>query len=195
MDLGPIANLLAGVLGKDSPSPDFTPCQIAIRCSVIYVAGLAMVRIGKSRLLSKSTPLDMILAIILGSVLGRGIVGSAPLWSTLFAAAVLVSLHWIFSALAYYSDSFGRLIKGGTRTLVSHGEIHWDNMRRSHLSEKDLHEYLRLNANIDKLADVELAVKERSGEIGVVIKKPDTSQFEVNIEQNVKVVRIIVDRD
>jgi len=46
-------------------------------------------------------------------------------------------------------------------------------MRRSHISEHDLLEELRLNANIDDLNRVERAYKERSGEIGVVVKSAE----------------------
>ena len=88
------------------------------------------------------------------------------------------------------------LIKGNARVLVSEGRIDWENMRRSHISEHDLREELRLNANVDDPAEVKLAVKERSGEIGVVLKpKGKIEVCDVSVEQGVQTVRIVVRGD
>jgi hypothetical protein len=62
----------------------------------------------------------------------------------------------------------GDLIKGHTRLIVKNGEIDVTQMRKSHLSSHDLHEAMRLHANVDELAGVKAAYKERSGEISIV---------------------------
>ena len=166
-----VLRTLSEVFGGDLPSHPLHWQQIAAHGALIYLAGLLLVRLGKSRLLSKATPLDVILAFILGSVLSRGINGSATLSGTVIAAATLIALHWVFTGLAFWSEWWGWIIKGETRILVSNGEINWPNMRRSHISEADLKEELRLQANIEDLASVQTAVKERNGDVGV-IKKP-----------------------
>ncbi len=60
----------------------------------MYLAGLVVVRIGKSRLISRTTSLDVILGFILGSLLSRGITGHASISGTIVASAVIVAVHW-----------------------------------------------------------------------------------------------------
>lgn len=180
------------LLGGDSPAGPVTWWQVMSRAAVLYFVGIAIVRLGKSRLLSRATPFDVILAFILGSLLSRGIVGRAALSTTIIAAATLVALHWLCSKLAMSSHWLGNLIKGHTYLLVSHGQIDRDNLRRSHLSERDLAEAMRLQANIDDLRDVEAAYKERSGEIGVVRKPPAPRILDVDVRDGVQTVRIVL---
>jgi uncharacterized membrane protein YcaP (DUF421 family) len=143
---------------------------MALRAVVIFVVGLVMVRLGDKRFLGRSTVFDALLAVILGSVLGRGINGWAPFFPTLVAGSVLVGLHWIFAAIAFRSDRFGTLVKGNSRTLIRDGEIQWDAMRKGHISEKDLVEALRTNGKLVDPHKVQLAYLERSGDISVILR-------------------------
>lgn len=187
--------LLNRGLGGDEPHHPLYAHQVVFRCGLIYIAGLLFVRLGKSRLLSKATPLDMILAFILGSVLSRGINGTASLSSTLVATISLIALHWAFTRLAYWSKWWEWLIKGETRMLVSNGQIHWANMRHSHISEEDLLEQLRLQANCDDLARIKSAVKERNGDVGVIKHPPSDVHVDVTVQDGVQTVHVIVGRE
>lgn len=146
------------------------------RSGLIYGFGLTALRVGKSRTLSQATPVDALLVLILGSVLGRGIVGSTPLFTVFWSSATLVGLHWVLSRLACRSHQLGILSEVHTRKLVSDGIIDWQSMNQSHLSEHDLLEELRLNGNVEDLKQVASAYKERSGAIGV-IKSPKSRRF------------------
>lgn len=115
---------------------------------MIFRFGLAALRIGKSRTLSQATAFDALLALILGSVLARGIIGSVPLL-TILSSSTLVGLHWLLSLAAAKSHWFGELVKGRVKKLVSDGVINWDRMQESHISEHDLLEETRLNANLE----------------------------------------------
>lgn len=177
------------LFGGDAATTSLSASQIAMRAVIVYLAGLIIIRVGKSRLLSGATPLDLILAFILGSVLSRGINGDAAFSGTLAATATLVSVHWGLTALACRFRRFEFLIKGGTRVLVRDGDIDRIALRRSHMSDQDLAEQLRLKANVSDPHKVKLAVKERSGEIGVVKMLP-TQSIEVRVEKRVQIVRI-----
>ena len=74
---------------------------MAARAAVIYVAVLAMMRLGHKRFLGKTTAFDVIVGIILGSVASRAINGRAALLPTLGAILVLVALHRLFAHLAF----------------------------------------------------------------------------------------------
>jgi uncharacterized membrane protein YcaP (DUF421 family) len=187
-----IVDALVWLFGNDAPRGPLEWRQIVARAAAVYVAGLVIIRVGKSRLLSRATPLDVILAFILGSVLSRGINGSAALSGTIVAATTLVFMHWIFTALACRSHRLGNLIKGQPRLVISNGQLQWDNMRRSHITEHDLREELRLNANIEDFNDVKAAYKERSGEVGVVRRQSEPKIVEIAVEAGVQTVRVIL---
>ena len=65
---------------------DLSAGQTALRTILIYGVTLIIVRLGSKRFLSKATAFDVIVAIMLGSVMSRGIDGSSPLLPTLVAA-------------------------------------------------------------------------------------------------------------
>lgn len=166
-----INDAATNLLGGDATQNSLSLAQVAARAFLVYVIGILLVRLGKSRMLSRATPLDILLGFILGSLLSRGINGSASLSSTFVASAVLVGIHWIITAAACRSHVLGQLIKGHCYVLIRDGEMDDKNMRHSHISEHDLIEALRLNANVEDVSLVAAAYKERSGDIGVVLKK------------------------
>ena len=111
--------------------------------------------------------LDILIGFILGSLLSRGITGHASLSGTAAASAALVATHWLFTWLAYHWHLFGVLMKGHSIPLVQDGQPIVENMRGSHISERDLAEALRLHG-VSNVARVAQAYKERNGDISVV---------------------------
>ena len=130
-----VADGLAWMFGGDIPRQALALGQVAARAAVVYLIGLALVRIGKSYLLGHATPVDLILAFLLGSLLSHGITGSAAISSTAVASAVLVAIHFAVTAWACHSRRVGFWVKGHRRVLVRDGVINWANMRRSNISE------------------------------------------------------------
>ncbi len=185
-----VSEVLDALVGGDRPEHPLSLGHVMGRSLIMYLAGLLIVRAGKSRLLARATALDVILAFVLGSLISRGINGSASLSGTTAAVATLVAVHWALTGLAARYHWVGNLVKGHARRLVSNGQIDWENMRRSHLSVHDLQEEMRINANISDLADVQEAFKERSGEVGVVRKTRRAQVVEVRVEEGVQIVRV-----
>lgn len=177
-----ISDQLNKLFGGDQPLEPLTLMQITARAAAIYLLGIILVRIGKSRLVSRATPLDILLAIMLGALLSGAIIGRSSMSGTVAAASTLILLHWVTTALACRSHLFGNLVKGHAKVLYQDGEINRENMRSSHISEHDLLEAMRLNANVEDLDDVKAAYKERNGEISVVKKfGNDDHRFSVNV--------------
>ncbi len=163
-------NFLETLLGLSVEPKDLTFFQISLRAIIVFLATLIMVRLGHKRSLSRKTPFDAILLIILAAVLSRAINGSAAFFATLGGGVVLVMLHRAFAYLAYYSHGFGILVKGRPDTIVRDGECDFQMMRRNHVSIHDLEEDMRLNGQIDDLSKVRLARVERSGDISFIKK-------------------------
>lgn len=156
----------------------------------VYVTAILFVKIGEKRFMGKNTAFDMILGIILGSVLSRAVTGNVPFLPTLGAGALLVGVHWLFSVLSFHSDWFGVLVKDRERVLVQDGEILWENMRKSHISRKDLEMALYLNGNVTDSSQVKEARFERSGDISVIPREPDMQIVQVSVHEGVQTVRI-----
>ena len=166
--------------------------QMALRALVIYVTAILLVRLGQKRFMGKNTAFDVILGIILGSVLSRGITGNAPLVPTIAAGAMLVALHWVFSVVSFYWRPFGGIVKGQERLLIKDGELQWDNMRRSHVGKHDLEMAIRNTGRAAKFEDVAEAHFERSGNISVIPREKEKKLrlIDVAVTQGVQNVRI-----
>jgi uncharacterized membrane protein YcaP (DUF421 family) len=184
-------DLIGRIFGGDEPILHLTWGQVAMRAIAIYLLSIAVVRVGKSRLISRASALDVLLAFVLGSLLSRGITGSASISSTIVASAALVAMHFLLTKIACNSHRVGNLLKGHCRPLLQDGVILHDNLKKSHLSEEDLKEELRLHANCEDISKVKAAYKERSGEISVIPDKTNRI-IELGIEEGVKRIRIEV---
>lgn len=181
---------MQGLLGIDSG--DLTVWQMGLRAVIIYITAIIFVKVGEKRFMGKNTAFDMILGIMLGSVLSRAITGNAPFIQTVAAGALLVSLHWLFAVASYYSDWFGSLVKGGERTLIRDGSIQWDNMRKSHITRKDLEAALYINGRVSDPSEVKIARFERSGDISVIPrdKEKELRVVEITVRKGVQAVRV-----
>jgi uncharacterized membrane protein YcaP (DUF421 family) len=163
-------NSFETLLGLGVEPKDLTFVQISLRGIIVFLVTLTTMRLGHKRSLSRKTPFDAVLLVILAAVLSRAINGSAAFFATLGGGVVLVVLHRLFAHLAYYSHGFGILVKGRHDTIVHDGECDFRMMRRNHISMHDLEEDMRLGAHIDDLSRVRLARVERSGDISFIKK-------------------------
>ena len=160
------------MVGGDVPQQPLLLHQCAVRAVVIYLAGVIIVRMGKSRIISRVTTIDVLLGFILGSLLSRGITGHASLSGTLISSAALVATHFAMTRLATKGGWIEQFLKGHVRLLVEDGRVFAENLSKSHLSEDDLLEELRLNG-VESVNDVKSARKERNGEISVVKRRSE----------------------
>jgi uncharacterized membrane protein YcaP (DUF421 family) len=163
-------NSFETLLGLSVEAKNLTFVQISLRGIIVFLATVAMVRLGHKRSLSHKTPFDAVLLVILASVLSRAINGSAAFFATIGGGAVLVLLQRLFAHLAYYSHGFGILVKGKPDIIVRDGECDFRMMRRNHISTHDLEEDMRLDAHLDDVSKVRLARIERSGNISFIKK-------------------------
>ena len=167
-----LQNFFLVLLGPDGKPTELTALNVSLRSLLIFLVGLALVRIGDRRSLSEKTAFDAIFIVLLGSVLSRAINGSTAFLTTIVAAVALMVIHRIFAFGACKSHWFGKLIKGQPVTLVRNGEIDWAQMKRKLVSKHDLEEDLRLDAKTDDISAIQLARLERSGDISFIKKKP-----------------------
>ena len=188
--IGNILDFLNNYLGLNAPVLNIF--QMGTRAVIVYTLAIILVRMSKKRFLAKPSSFDLVLIFIFGGVLSRGITNN-PFLPTIVAGIVLIMLHTFFSFITFYSTNFGAIIKGRPLILVKDGEIVWNNMQRSHITERDLFSALRRNAHIVDISKVKLAVLERNGEISVIPfghRKVKPEIMTVDVKDGVQTVRI-----
>lgn len=190
--MGEIWETIRGALGLGEEPKSFDTLEMSLRAILIYLGGWAILRAGGNRFLGRETAFDIVLGFVLGSMLSRAINGSAPLFVTLAASALLVLLHQVLAWLTYHSHGFGLFLKGRAQTLIEDGQVVERNLRRHQISKGDLEEALRLNGRVADPSQVQEARFERNGDISVLEKKEkrEPKILEVQVREGVQTIRI-----
>ena len=160
-------NLLHTLFGSGK---DLDTLQMVCRAVVSFFLTLLLIRVAGIRTFGKKTPFDNVIAIMLGSVFSRVVVGASPFIPTTLACLAFVLVHRFLAWISLYNDTVGGWIKGEASSLYKDGVLNEANMRSARVSEKDLRESVRQKINEDSLEHVREIVQERTGEISVVLK-------------------------
>jgi uncharacterized membrane protein YcaP (DUF421 family) len=149
--------------------PDDGPTipQFCLRAVIVFAFGILCIRMAGRRSFSQASPLDIIVAIIIGSNLSRMMTGKASFLGGLAASLVIVVLHRVLAMVTLRWSWLERWIKGPSVVLVRDGRPDRAAMARHAVSEVDLMESLRLE-QAETLADVRLATLEDGGRISVI---------------------------
>lgn len=149
---------------------DLSALQMCDRAIVVYFIALIMLRISGRRTFGKKTAFDNTIAIILGAILSRAVVGASAFVPTVACGLVLVLLHRGLSWASLRSKLVRHLLQGASIPLYSKGKLIKENMGTSLITEDELMEDMRLKANIGRLSQAEEIYMETNGELGVVKK-------------------------
>lgn len=181
--------LVGTLLGIGVKAEHLRPEQAALRAVVVYVAALAIVRVGKRRLLARATAFDVIVSIVIGSIAGRAVTGNAPLGLALAGLAGIVAIHWVVSAVALRWRLFSKLVKGRSTIIVRDGRLDEAALRSEHMTKDDLEEDLREkgHGSLDGISEGRL---ERSGQVSVQSGQKMPRVVEIHVQAGVQTVRI-----
>jgi uncharacterized membrane protein YcaP (DUF421 family) len=146
---------------------DANALQLSARAVILLAFGIVCIRISGRRTFSLRSPLDIIVATVVGSNLSRAMTGKAPFFAGLTATFVLVVLHRLIAWASLRSTWIARWVKFDPLSLVKDGVPDGDAMKREGISHEDLLEALRVE-QIETLADVHLANLEGGGKISVI---------------------------
>jgi uncharacterized membrane protein YcaP (DUF421 family) len=159
------------LLGLGAEPKDLTFVQISLRGTIVLIATMFIMRLGKKRSLARKTAFDAVLLVILASVLSRAINGTASFVPTLAGSLIVVLVHRGLGFLAYRYHWLGMIFKGMPDVLVVDGKRKRDAMRHNHISDHDLEEDMRLDAQTEELSTIKVARIERSGDISFIKKE------------------------
>ena len=164
-------NIVHRLLGLEVDATDLSFGHMAWRSIIVFSVAVFLARVGDRRMLGHNAGFDIVLLVILGSVLSRGINGQAAFLPTLGASALLVGFHHLAAALAFRHHWFSKMLKGSPRTLVRDGVPDLAALKRSLITADDLDENIRLHGNVPSTKSVAEARLERNGVISVIKSK------------------------
>jgi uncharacterized membrane protein YcaP (DUF421 family) len=150
---------------------DLTALQMSVRAVGMFFITLILIRLAGMRTFGKHSAFDIIISIMLGAILSRGITGASSFGGVVAAASVMVIIHRLLGWLSVKSSSIDRIIKGESRVLYKNGEVQWKNIIRSSVSIKELKESVRQEINEDSFDNVDLIYIDSNGRISIVKKE------------------------
>lgn len=133
--------LLRTLIGPDDGAA--SAGQLCARAVILFLVGIAYIRIAGRRTFSQASPLDIVVALIVGSNLSRAMTGKAPFLPALAATLLLVVLHRVFAMLTIRWNWLARLMKAEPVVLVRDGVADRKAMLRHEIGDQDLLESLR----------------------------------------------------
>lgn len=145
---------------------ELTALQMSVRALFFFFVTLVYLRIAGIRTLGKKSSMDMVIVIVLGSVIARGIAGASGIAPTLASSFVLVIVHRIISWFTVVNQPFEKIIKADKIVLYKDGIFMEKNMRREGISMHDFYEGLRLDGK--NMEEVKIAYLETNGELSFV---------------------------
>src|SRR5437868_2805879 len=91
--------------------------QMADRAFVMFFITLALIRISGMRAFGSKSAFDNIIAIMLGAILSRPVVGASDFFPTIVAGFVLAAIHKILALISVNNATISHLIKSKERSL------------------------------------------------------------------------------
>lgn len=162
-----LMELLIRIFGEGK---DLNALQMSDRGIAMFFIALLLIRISGRRSFSMRTPLDNIIAISLGAIMSRSVVGASDFVPVVACCFVIVLLHRLFGWLIARSMAFGRFIEGDKMVLFENGKFKEDAMKKALVCREDIMQGVRKSALTEDMSKIEKVYMERNGEISSIKK-------------------------
>ncbi|GIO09545.1 hypothetical protein J31TS6_55730 [Brevibacillus reuszeri] len=148
--------------------PDWLNIVLRTIGALVYLFFLTKI-IGK-RQIKQLTYIEYIVGITIGSIAAfMATEMDGPAYHSLIAMGIFALFPVVMEWLSLKSKKLRDFFEGKSTVLIKEGKILEDNLKKERLTAEDLMEQLRIK-NVYKIADVEFALMETSGEISVLLK-------------------------
>ena len=147
-----------------------TLLDIALRSAVIYVIVLVGLRLlGKKHVAQLST-IDLVLILLISNSVQNAMVGNdTSLLGGIVAAATLLLLNFILTAVFYRFRGVETLLEGVPTLLIHNGAVIQSHLHLLRVTEEELERAIREHG-IEKVLDVKTAIMEADGTVSVIPK-------------------------
>ena len=159
--------LLLDIFGKGE---QLNVLQMSSRGALMFLIMLVLIRISGRRSFGMRTALDNIVAVSLGAIMSRAVVGASPFLPVVVCCLVIVLLHRGVGRLIAAGKSFSRLVEGEKILLFEDGVFLKQNMKKALVCEEDLMQGVRKSALTEDLNEIKKVYMERNGEISAIRK-------------------------
>jgi uncharacterized membrane protein YcaP (DUF421 family) len=164
---------LGAVLWLFGQGQDLEWWQMAARGVVMFFILLVCIRISGRRSFGQGTPVDTCMAVMVGAVLSRAVVGVSPWWPTVAGGLALALTHRLVALASWRWPAVDRLVSGRERELVRAGRVDREQTRKGLISQGDLRMAVRQKTGQEGLQEVARAVLERDGKVTVVPRREE----------------------
>jgi uncharacterized membrane protein YcaP (DUF421 family) len=143
--------------------------ESVVRGLVVYLFLLLVFRVSGKRTLSETTSFDLVLLLIISETTQQAMVNDDHSFTNAaILITTLVGMDVVLSLIKQASPAADRWLDGAPQLLVRGGRLLEANMRQERIDKQDILEAGREQEGLHSLAQIELAVLERSGKISVV---------------------------
>ena len=149
---------------------DLDILQMCSRGIVTFIIALLLIRISGRRSFGIRTSFDNIIAILLGAVLSRAVVGVSPFIPVIICCLVIVCLHRALGWLCVRYPRIARIVEGNHIILFRDGHFITEHFKRGIVNKEDIMEGVRKSALTDDMTKVDKVYLERNGDISPVMK-------------------------
>jgi uncharacterized membrane protein YcaP (DUF421 family) len=142
--------------------------QMVCRGIASFAIAFGLIRISGRRSFGLRTPLDNIIAILLGAILSRAVVGASPFIPVFAACLSIVLLHRGCSFMISRSKKSGYFFEGRKILLFENGKFITAALKKALVCEEDILQGVRKSALTDDLSKIDRIYMERNGEISAI---------------------------
>lgn len=136
--------------------------------TVGYLALLLLLRVSGPRTTAAMTPLDLIIAVTIGSAFGRTVTAvDVPLAQMLVTLLMLVLLHWILAWFRGRSPKMRRFVDSQPVLVYYQGDYQLGAMRKHQLVQDDVHTAAR-QSGYGSMDEVEAVILQQDGTLGMI---------------------------
>ena len=140
---------------------------IALRAFAAYVFLMILVRLSGKRTIYQGTPLDFVVALIIGDMFDDLFWAEVPASQFIVAMGVLFLTHVGVGAAASASPKFARLVEGEAVPLIESGQLKPAQRRGERMNHTEVMAALREHEVAD-VREVKSAALEVSGQVSVL---------------------------
>lgn len=140
---------------------------IVVRVAATYVFLLVILRMAGKRTIVEGTPLDFIVALILGDFPDDIVWGEVPVAQGLVAIGTIMTVHLVIVYASYRSERFDELVASAATPVMRDGRRLPEGLAQVRMNKSDLDVQLRLQGRT-RDADVAEAFIEPTGELSLL---------------------------
>jgi len=150
---------------------DLTASQMCIRGFIVFLIAYVLIRISGRRSFRFRSPLDNVIAILLGAILSRAVVGASPFLPVILTSLSIVVLHRLLMWSTISFPKISRLSEGKRLVLYEDGKFLDKNLMRGLLNKEEVIHQVRAINHCEDLSAISRIYMEKDGEITIVNKK------------------------